>query len=692
MDLPVAAGLKTPAGHETEPDAKSFLNLSKPQLRRLRAAAMLLGLIAIVVIAPRVPPFSILETWFSDVELALVAPDAPPHPRLVIIDINEATVAKLKRRSPIDRSLLANLVDFVASADPAAIGIDILVDQPTDKKSDELLIASLKSIKVPTVLAWGETASAPNAIESRQQGELEKVIQRINNPAVERGLVNIQPDLDGIIRRMILRARAGEVRDGFALILSRIAGGRIPEGQDLPFAFYGHPTAKSEPFNVIQADVFLDMQGATAEYLRRVLTGKVVLIGASLLDTDRHRTPFALDPLRGPPRQAGVMIHAQAVAQLLDGREKHALPLGGVVLLALLVITAGFQLGRAELPEVARVVCAGAAIAFILTAAALTFRFGGAIESAPGPSLPVVAPILGFLTAGIFGIAHERKRLASDRQLVRSVVARYLPAATVDEQLLHPHDMMLGGDRREMSFVFTDIAGFTALCEHTDPKLLVPMLNEYLSAMTDVVDRFQGTVGGFIGDAVVAFWGAPAADPNHATHALQAAIEMKHCAKKLRALAKERGLDFGRTRIGVHTGFANVGNFGGPGHLEYMAHGDVVNTTSRLEGANKFLGTDIAVSEETAKRVGDVRLRPVAWVKMKGKDHTMMIYEPVEDMPADQLKFYAEAFDLLCEGSPTALNVFETFHRRWPSDRLVESHLKRLRKGEVGVIIKLRRK
>jgi adenylate cyclase len=239
-----------------------------------------------------------------------------------------------------------------------------------------------------------------------------------------------------------------------------------------------------------------------------------------------------------------------------------------------------------------------------------------------------------------------------------------------------------------MSFVYTDISGFTMLCESADPKALVPALNRYLSGMTSIIYDHKGTVAGFIGDAVLAFWGAPLDDPEQAVHALRSALAMSRFAKDERRKAAAEGLDFGRTRIGVHRGLATVGNFGGAARLEYMAHGDAVNTVARLEGANKYFNTDIAASEAVTAEAGDIPLRPVGDVMLRGKAHSVAIFEPAaEDSPG--LADYLAAFELLRQGSPQALGAFEALHRRQPEDPLAAYHLERLRRGETGITIVL---
>ena len=691
MNNVAASDAASPARSSPQIDQVPPSEARRPLALWLRSAAMLAGLFIIMLAVPSLPPLNIFEAWLADLELALLAPPAPPYPGIVVLDINEDVAGKLEHRSPIDRKFLARLVEAAASYGPTAIGIDILVDQPTDEASDTKFVEALRAAPMPVVLAWAEAASAPDAIAPRQEQGLRAFFARLENSNVIPGVVNLQPDSDGVVRRMVLRTEDGTQREGFVLKLYKATGHTAPDGIERPLASYGHPTAQSEPFNLIPADTLTERSDAAGDFLRRAIAGHIVLIGGSLADTDRHRTPFAMDPLGGPPNAPGILIHAHALAQLLDGREVPTPPHWMAALLALAAVAAGFQLGRWDAPASRQSLSVIVCLALLVVVTALVFRFGG-LGHGPGPALPLATTMMGLLIATGLGTDHERRRINTDRNVIRSVLARYVPEAAVDAQLQNSGDVGARAVSQEMSFVFSDIAGFTTLCETASPQVLVPMLNEYLNGMSEIVIAHGGMVGGFIGDAVVAFWGAPVANPAHAQQALTAAIAMSHASRRMREAARKRGLDFGRTRIGVHTGVATLGNFGGAGHMEYMAHGDAVNTAARLEGVNKFLGTDIAVSGVTAAATTGISLRPAGEIVLKGKKDALAVLEPIEDMPAEQLRAYLEAFDLMREGAPQALETFEQFCERWPNDRLAEFHLKRLRKGEIGCTVKLKRK
>jgi adenylate cyclase len=202
----------------------------------------------------------------------------------------------------------------------------------------------------------------------------------------------------------------------------------------------------------------------------------------------------------------------------------------------------------------------------------------------------------------------------------------------VDQLLADPKRLALGGEMREITIMFTDLAGFTKLTEKTAPDVVSRVLTEHFTEMTDIILAHGGTVIQFIGDAIMAFWGAPLDDPDHRLHAVQAAVAMQRGMAKLRNDLAAKGLPEIHMRVGVNTGNAVVGNMGSRRRFAYSALGDCVNLASRLEGTNKAYGTRILVSGETAKGVGDaIALRRVDLVRVSGKTEAVEIFAPADD-------------------------------------------------------------
>jgi adenylate cyclase len=177
----------------------------------------------------------------------------------------------------------------------------------------------------------------------------------------------------------------------------------------------------------------------------------------------------------------------------------------------------------------------------------------------------------------------------------------------------------LEGQRREIATLFTDIESFTALVETLEPNVLGPLLNEYLSGMTDIVFANDGTVAKIVGDALHILFGAPGEQPDHATRAVACALALDEFAQSFCQRWQKKGIAFGVTRIGVHAGPAIVGNFGGSRFFDYTAYGDTINVASRLETANKQLGTRICVSAGLAEGVKNFRGRPIGDLVLGGR-------------------------------------------------------------------------
>jgi adenylate cyclase len=247
----------------------------------------------------------------------------------------------------------------------------------------------------------------------------------------------------------------------------------------------------------------------------------------------------------------------------------------------------------------------------------------------------------------------------------------------------------LGGQRREIATLFTDITSFTALVETLEPEVLGPLLNEYLTGMTDIVFAHDGTVAKIVGDALHVLFGAPGEQPDHAARAVACALALDQHAEAFRARCQKSGLALGATRIGVHAGPAIVGNFGGGRFFDYTAYGDTINVAARLEAANKRLGTRICVSAALADKMPNFMGRPVGDLLLRGKTEALSAFEPLHAETADDpaTKSYLDAFAKLKARDPGALAAFAAHVGARPKDQLASFHLKRLLNGDSGVQI-----
>jgi class 3 adenylate cyclase len=244
---------------------------------------------------------------------------------------------------------------------------------------------------------------------------------------------------------------------------------------------------------------------------------------------------------------------------------------------------------------------------------------------------------------------------------------------------------------REIATIFTDITGFTSLVETAAPDVLGALLNEYVGGMTDVVFDHEGTVAKIIGDAIQVLFNAPGDQPDYARRSIACAHDLDIWAQAFRERWKEKGVNFGVTRIGIHAGPALVGNFGGSRFFDYTAYGDTINTAARLEAANKQLGTRICVSAAVADSAGNFRGRPVGDIMLRGRSEPLRAFEPLQDaaFKAPATAQYADAFAKLEAGDASAMPAFAALVGLHAEDALAGFQLKRLLNGAKGSRIQL---
>jgi adenylate cyclase len=281
----------------------------------------------------------------------------------------------------------------------------------------------------------------------------------------------------------------------------------------------------------------------------------------------------------------------------------------------------------------------------------------------------------------------HQARLLAER--ARACLSRYFTPSVAQRLAEDPSSLDLSGERRELTFVFTDLANFTPLVESLEPSIIVPLLNEYLGGMTQIVFKHGGTIDKIVGDALHAMFGAPVEQADHAARGVACAMELDRYAQEFRARKMAEGIPLGLTRIGVHTGLVIVGNFGGETFFDYTAHGDAIITAARLETVNKHFHTRVCVSEKTVERIPDFKGRPVGRVVLKGQSRELKVYEPLdaERAASPAMLAYREAFIRLEAKDPGASQAFAAVVGQYGEDSLATFHLKRLLAGETGDLI-----
>jgi class 3 adenylate cyclase/CHASE2 domain-containing sensor protein len=604
------------------------------------------------------------ERFVDDVRVAKFLPAEPQHPDIVIAALTEDTLAQFPYRSPVNRAFLANLLKQLGAKGARVIALDVLIDQPTEPENDDLLRQTIRDLKTPLVITYADNVSGQ--MTDAQQAYLDEFV-----PPRLRAMGNLATDpFDDTVRRVHPghRTKDGTFIPGFARAIAARVGIATPE-EEVPAVWRGRPDKETEPFAEYPAHL---VPVLPAEWFK----DKIVLIGAEYTLIDRHRTPFKVMFERDMP---GIVIHAHAVAQFLDHKSAHAAgPLGQLLVVGGLAAL-GIALGALQRRIVLRVVAGLAAVG-----ALWLYGFLGVLEGMT--AIPLVMPTVSFGLAMWMTDTVTGREAKKQKEFIQGAFSRYVSPKVVSELIADPSKLSIEGDRRTMTFMFTDIAGFTTLSDSIETKKLAQILNEYLNEACLIIQRHDGTVDKFIGDAIFAIWNAPLFQDDHEQRAVRCAIELDAFAERFRAAQVAAGIPMGVTRIGVHTGEATVGNFGAEMKMEYTALGDPVNTASRLEGINKYFGTRVCVSEATRAKVEGVAFRPLAFIRPKGKLTSLQIYEPLDEERAasDYVRRYREAYRAMEARDPRAPELLEALYAEDHDDKTVALHLKRLRAGETG--------
>jgi adenylate cyclase len=418
---------------------------------------------------------------------------------------------------------------------------------------------------------------------------------------------------------------------GSSVLVGTLIGDLVIPTDDFgraPLSYYG-------PFrdfpSISATDVMTGRVGAER------LSGKLVLVGATAPGTgDQRLTPF-------DENAPGVITHATFVDNVLHGQlleRSQWVVLGEVLAMALASLGLAWLFSRVGPVAAAPALLAVTAIWGAVAVLALR-RFNLVLAI----GLPLIQVLGMFLTATTYRFFSEERA----KRKARESFSRFLAPAIVDEVLGREGSLQLGGEKRELTALFADIRGFTTISERLDPHRLLELLNQYLTPMTDIiVSRHQGTLDKYMGDAIMAFWGAPQVQPDHALRACRAALDMLVDLERLRQGWRSAGLPDIDIGIGLNTGPMSVGFVGSQDRFyNYTILGDAVNLASRLEGANKLYGTRIIIGPNTWEQVKEqVVARPLDLVRVKGKLEPVRIYELMGMAPASaEQSAFIEAFN-----------------------------------------------
>lgn len=600
---------------------------------------------------------------------------------VVIVEIDQESFTQFPppyNRMPLPRSLYAKLIRNLKEIGVRAIGIDVIMSNPdSSPKDDSLFIDAIKS--------YGKVVLAGKIDESRDL-LIEKIGFEVTDTLGKKkfydyenifftvdsslGIVQPPPDYDYVFRRYT-PFRVTGITDsrvpsfGFAIVnkvlgLQNFESATTDDGyfklgnKNIPkfdrtsvlINFYG----PSRTFNYVKMlDIIDDSSFKTKdeieyqdeinvweEYLsdpelRKKLENKIVLIGSTMPE-DRDVLPisFAEGKRKGDNQIYGVEFHANVIQNILWNDylyvQSKGMEIFIIILLTIFIFIATSVIRKVKIrigifTEIINLLAVVVIVYVIYLLSIYLFINNKLVIAVVSPSLSIV---LGYLSSTAYHFIKERQQ----NVMITGMFSQYVSKSIVNELLANPDKLKLGGEKKTITVLFSDIAGFTTFAEKKEPEELVSFINEFLNEMTEIILRNGGTLDKYLGDAVMAFWGAPVEVEDHAYRACLTALQMQDKLAELRDKWSKVGEPLIHIRIGINSGEVIVGNIGGVKRFDYTVIGDDVNLASRLEGANKEYGTNIMISDSTYQFVEEkVLVRELDVIRVKGKSEPTKVYE-----------------------------------------------------------------
>ncbi len=618
----------------------------------------------------------VFGSWQWKLSDKLFLPERPSLD-IAIIAIDNTSIQAIGRW-PWQRSVHARLLDILSTAQPKIIGLDVAF--PEASPDDAQLAAALK--RVPVVLAAEAEGLKLSKYVSLFSAEklfyAEKKLLPVGplESSAEVGVTNLPADADGVVRLTQSGMLIG--RDSFYSFASKILAKSY--GPKVFLGTIGWPGDMYQSFKINFAgppgtfETFSYNDVLTGKVPAENFQNKIVLIGATAPDLhDEQLVPTS----NGRP-MSGVEIHANIIQTILTRNFLREAPVASMAgFIALLALFCGFLFERLR-PAKGLVAAVILFVAYVVTAL-IAFEYGW-ILNLLYPLAVIGLVYVAVLILKYLGEVKERRRL-------RRAFSQYVSPAVVEEVLALP-ELKLGGIKKNLTVFFSDIRGFTSISEKLTPEKLVHVLNEYLTAMTDLVFQHRGVVDKYMGDAIMAFWGAPLPDSEHAYHTCLCSLAM---VEKL----KEK-FDF-KIGIGINTGEMVVGNMGSHERFDYTVMGDNVNLGSRLEGLNKEYCSGIIFSQFTLAELKknnqekNLLYRFLDRVAVKGKNEPVEIYELL-GLSSDKEKIdladkYQRAIEVFQQNNfSEAKRLFEEVGQKYPADGPTLYYINRMEKILSGEI------
>jgi adenylate cyclase len=563
------------------------------------------------------------EARTYDLRFKLMRGAMQPDPNIAIIAIDDKSIAEFGRY-PWSRDRYAMLIDRLAAAKAKVVLFDAFFPEHENAANDRRFAESAKR-------AGNVVLAAAIHFKGDQAVSITRSIPEIERGIAGVGLINQMPDEDGVMRRIpLLIEKDGEQFASLGLMAAKLALDEkhiVPDDFDIALGERRIPVGE-------QHRMWINYVGGPGIYPRysfadiamgRIpaaeLKGKILFVGATALGIyDMRVTPF-------DGNTPGVEIHATVADNIIN---QHYINQGG----------------PEALIDMLFIVAMGALVHFLtirlrLYAAipATALLLGGYLWFADfmfdsGHWISMIYPVVSAIIAVLVGGGFRYLVLERDAREMRTMFSSYLSPKLVARLEKDPDAAKIGGDNKEVTVLFTDIKGFTTFSESHPPQEVVSRLNGYLGAMVQVIEQHDGTIDKFIGDGIMAYWGAPLAQPDHARLAIECIRAINKRMGELRAQWQAEGLEPFTIRGGIQSGEVVAGNVGLAGKkMEYTVIGDTVNQAARLEGTAKYYGVAYLVGEDTYQRTrGICRYRELDKIRVVGKQHPVRIYEPLDGL------------------------------------------------------------
>lgn len=615
-----------------------------------------------------------VENWFYDLRTQRFYEHDSVSPNLVILELTDESLNKVGR-FPWTRTRYAKILDNLKAYGARVVMFDVLFPEPESKSADKAFLAGIERFAASpdhaAILGYGLTLNESDAlrplpdpllasaINGKPPEELDYrplFLDRLNFAAptlqswdARYGSIISEADRDGVFRQAFLlnnidknllpslgmagylhyfktgkrevSADALPLHQGYVIhFRDGVSDRRIVVGPrgEIKLRFFG---AANNFRRVPVEDVFFDENPAGNETMKKLFANRAVLFGSSAMGAhDLRHTPVEA-------QMPGMYMHANlfhALDQNFFFRADDEALLYSV-LLFLLGVSGVLVLSFLRDP---RLETAGAAGLLGLIYAADYFYFApqGYYIRLFAAMFATLSLYAWFTLLNLFAEAREKKK-------IRDTFTRYVAPAIVKEMLNHPEKLKVGGEKKEITMLFSDVRDFTTISERLSAADLATLLNVYMGKMTDILFETGGTLDKYIGDALVGFWGAPLDNPDHAYHAVRGASRMLEALPAVNEEFRKRKFPQISVGLGLNTGEVSVGNMGSDRIFQYTALGDAMNLASRLEGLTKYYGVNLLISEFTLEKLGARRseflLRPLDLVQVKGKSRAVRIYEVV---------------------------------------------------------------